>query len=101
MGYTTYRLGATEIVAISAAAAASSVSGTPTAFPGVTSRVYRVQADVDCFVLVGVNPVASATNGFPITAGVYEYIDIPLGHKLSAIAPTKSGKIYITEASKP
>jgi hypothetical protein len=100
MGNTSYRLGATEKLAISAAAAASGAHGDTDVNVVNPDRVVRIQADVNCFVLVDKTPVATVANGFPVTAGVYEYIDIPDGCKLSAITASGAGNLYITDVSK-
>lgn len=99
MGNTSYSLGSTEVLNISAVSAASAVHGAAQEFAAGHSTV-RIQADVACFILVGLAPVATVANGFPVAAGAYEYIDIPPGHKLAAITASGSGKLYITSASK-
>jgi hypothetical protein len=99
---TSYRLGETEIVAISAISAVSPVLGKATEFANTRDSVVRVQPDIDCFVVIGkkgeVTPVATVLTGFPMTGGVYEYINIPAGCKLAVIGAA-SGKLYITDAS--
>ncbi|ESX17858.1 hypothetical protein X766_15725 [Mesorhizobium sp. LSJC255A00] len=100
MDSTSYRLGATEKLALTTSPAASSGHGDTAVNPVDADRVVRIQADVNCLVLVGPTPVVSASNGFPVTAGVYEYIDIPDGCKLSAMAVTGVGNLYITDVSK-
>ncbi|MER9436723.1 hypothetical protein NKJ04_17670 [Mesorhizobium sp. M0618] len=100
MGNTSYRLGATEKLPITNAAAASQVHGDSEVNTTNGDHVVRIQADVDCFVLVGKTPVASVSNGFPVAAGAYEYIDVPDGHKLSAITASGAGNLYITDVSK-
>lgn len=101
MDYTSYRLGATETVNISTINAVSAVHGAAQKFAnlGKISRV-RIQADAACFILVGVNPVATVANGVPVAAGSYEYIDIPAGQSIAAITATGTGKLYITDVSK-
>lgn len=101
MGNTTYRLGATEIVEISGVSAASNLEGASQKFRAIGHSVVRIQSDVDCFILIGSEPVATISNGFPVSAGVYEYVDIPPGQKIAAITAGDSGKLYLTIASKP
>lgn len=101
MSYTTYRLGSTETLSISSTAATSNTIGAPTRYPNTINTVVRIQSDVDCFVLVGPAPEVTVDNGFPLTAGVYEYIDIAPGSKVAAITAGDSGKLYISNASKP
>mgnify|MGYP006202591529 CR=1 FL=1 len=101
MSTTTYRLGATErVTLVAATSAASSAIGTAGGSDGpADARIVRVQTDVDCFALVSLATAATVSNGFPVAADTYEYIDVPPGHKIAFIA-AEVGFAYVTATSK-
>jgi hypothetical protein len=65
-----------------------------------TTVLVRLAPTVDCFYAVGAAPVAAAT-GIPLGAFSYEYIEVPVGHKVSAVrAGTTSGSLSIVKCKR-
>lgn len=96
---TTFRLGATTKT-ILAANTANSVGPFAVGSPAYFGQIVRIQSDVDGFCLVSSSAMATISNGFPIKAGVYEYIDVTPGDSISFISAS-AGNLYTTLASKP
>lgn len=67
----------------------SGTSAQSTVFHHEASLIY-IEANVDCFFDVGLNPVASVATGRPLTAGQGRYLGIPLdqGYRLAVIEGT-------------
>ena len=86
------KLSASQAVSFDASAQSSAVSD--------NASDIRIVSTTDCHVLVGVNPVATATSAF-LPAGVVEYIGIEGGEKIAAIKRTggSAGQLFVTECA--
>lgn len=80
----------TTRVAISATAALSS--------PVTEDTIMRVVADIDCFIAVGSNPTATNTSMF-LPAKTPEYLKLAQTDRISALASSGTGNIYLTTAA--
>lgn len=63
------------------------------------SSAVRLVSDVDCFVVFGAAPVASATNGMRIRAKIPEYFACKSSDKLSVIRSSASGMLNVMTAA--
>lgn len=71
-------------------------AGTITNAVGAQTRVVRITATSDAFIVFGVNPTATSA-GMLLTAGLTDYFHIAPGEKVSAIQSSASGTLYVTE----
>jgi hypothetical protein len=94
MGYrgTVYRLGTSQAVAYTDAAAASA-----NAF-GVGTQVVRVSSTTGCHIRFGAAPTAVATDSF-LKGGQPEYFVVTPGQKVSAVRTSTNGTLTVTECS--
>lgn len=70
------------------------------AVPNDCTKV-RIYTSTNAFYLIGSNPTATSSNGsVPTTGGIWEYIDISPGQKISFIRDTVSGTAYVTPVRK-
>jgi hypothetical protein len=63
--------------------------------PVLVQGVYRVYADVDCFLSVGSNPTASAAE-MPLAASAREYFAIFQADRIAVIRAASDGTLSIT-----
>jgi hypothetical protein len=89
---TVYRLGATQTVAYTDSAVAST-----NAFATGT-QVVRVSSTTGCHIVFGGTPVATASNAY-LKGGEPEYFVVTPGQKISAIRTSTSGTLTVTECS--
>lgn len=82
-----FNLGATEVVAFSTSAAASTINP-------ARSRPVLVTADADCFV--NMTTTATVTNSAYLPAKTSVLLSVPAGSALSFIG-TGAGKAYVTD----
>jgi hypothetical protein len=63
------------------------------------SKVVRLVATANCWIVFGVNPTAAAAsgNGSYVPAGAVEFWRVTPGHKVAAIRDTADGTLSITE----
>lgn len=71
----------------------SATSGQTTSILG--ANAVRLVSTTDCFVDIGLDPVATNSDMF-LPAGVPEYFSLPPGGKVSAIQVSAAGTIYAT-----
>lgn len=94
--------GSAQVVALTTANAASAAIGT--ANPGQPSynTVVRLVSTADVWVTVGVTPVSVAATApaWLLPAGVVEYVEVPLGHKVAGILASGTGSLSIAPATK-
>lgn len=83
-------LGAVQNVAIGASSAQSTAVSSST-------KIVRLVATVDCWIVEGANPTASSTTGAYLPAGAPEYIRINPGDKVAVIQASSSGTLNMVE----
>ncbi|MES3016220.1 MAG: hypothetical protein V4721_00515 [Bacteroidota bacterium] len=91
---TTFKIGMTL------PAVAYTDSAVQSAAVSLTTTKVRIWCSTDCFIKIGSNPTASATDGMPMSGGLPEFFDIRPGERISMIRQTVSGNGYITQMSK-
>ncbi len=65
---------------------------------GTKTSIVRLFCTVDCFIKIGANPTAAATDMF-LPGGIIEYYGCNPGDKVAAIQSSTGGTLYITEGA--
>lgn len=77
---------------------ATSASNAQSAAFGSTSKLVRLHATQDVYVLFGSNPVATASTGFLLKAGFTEHFGVTPGEKLGVLRVSADGILSVCEA---
>lgn len=64
-----------------------------------TTKVVRLCATEDCYVLFGADPTAAASTSILLPKGVVEYAEITGGHKVAAIKVATAGILNLVECA--
>jgi hypothetical protein len=64
-----------------------------------TTKVVRLCATQDCYVLFGASPTAAANTSILLPKGVVEYVEITGGHKVAAIKVATAGILNVVECA--
>lgn len=86
-----FGLGAAQDVAIGATSVQS------TAF-GAGKRIIRVNADVNCRIATGPDPIATADSA-RLIANTTEHFKVEVGDKIAVIQETDAGTLSVTECT--
>lgn len=97
---TSYALGACSTVVVGATSTQSAALTNASLSSRAKSGTFRIVADTNCFIAIGVNPTAAVATGIALPARSVEYIDVPAGQKIAVIQETAAGNLNITAVAE-
>lgn len=94
---TSLRFSSASTVSLTTSSAQSAAIGTANSGQPNATTVCRLVADAACWIEIAADPtaVAESAGAVYLPAGVPEYIDVPLGHKIAGILASGTGKLNI------